>query len=87
MAPKTFEEDDPLAVHQGERVQLRWSHMSRMLHRMHVHGHTFAVIAKGVRKDTVIVRPLQSLVFDLRAEDPASGRPTVTTSTTPRRAR
>ena len=67
---KTFEEADPLEVHRGERVQLRFRNMSMMFHPMHVHGHTFAVNANGVRKDTVIVRPMQGLVVDLEAENP-----------------
>ena len=67
---KTFEEADPLEVHQGERVQLRFRNMSMMFHPMHVHGHTFAVNPNGVRKDTVIVRPMQSVLVDLQAENP-----------------
>ena len=67
---KTFEDADPLEVHQGERVQLRFRNMSMMFHPMHVHGHTFAVNANGVRKDTVIVRPMEILVVDLQADNP-----------------
>ena len=67
---KTFEDADPLEVHQGERVQLRFRNMSMMFHPMHVHGHTFAVNANGVRKDTVIVRPMQTIVADLDANNP-----------------
>lgn len=67
---KTFEEADPLEVHQGERVQLRFRNMSMMFHPMHVHGHTFAVNPNGVRKDTVIVRPMQSVLVEIQAENP-----------------
>lgn len=67
---RTFEDADPLAVHLGERVQLRFRNMSMMFHPMHVHGHTFAVNATGVRKDTVVVRPMQRLVVDLQADNP-----------------
>lgn len=66
----TFEDSEPLEVHQGERVQLRFRNMSMMFHPMHVHGHTFALQGSGVRKDTVIVRPMQSLVVDLQASNP-----------------
>jgi FtsP/CotA-like multicopper oxidase with cupredoxin domain len=66
----TFEDSEPLEVHQGERVQLRFRNMSMMFHPMHVHGHTFALQGSGVRKDTVIVRPMQSLVVDLQANNP-----------------
>ena len=45
-----------------------------MFHPMHVHGHTFAVVDEtgrpGVRKDTVIVRPMQTVVVDLDASNP-----------------
>ena len=67
---KTFEDADPLEVHQGERVQLRFRNMSMMFHPMHVHGHTFAMNTNGVRKDTVIVRPMQTIVADLDANNP-----------------
>ncbi|HET8983835.1 MAG TPA: multicopper oxidase domain-containing protein, partial [Pedococcus sp.] len=67
---KTFEEADPLEVHQGERVQLRFRNMSMMFHPMHVHGHTFAVNPNGVRKDTVIVRPMESVLVEIQAENP-----------------
>jgi FtsP/CotA-like multicopper oxidase with cupredoxin domain len=66
----TFEDAEPLEVHQGERVRLRFRNMSMMFHPMHVHGHTFALHGNGVRKDTVIVRPMQSLVVDLEAGNP-----------------
>jgi FtsP/CotA-like multicopper oxidase with cupredoxin domain len=47
-----------------------------MFHPMHVHGHTFAVTGNGepagtgARKDTVIVRPMQTLEVDLDATNP-----------------
>ena len=66
----TFEDSEPLEVHQGERVQLRFRNMSMMFHPMHVHGHTFALQGNGVRKDTVIMRPMQSLVVNLQAANP-----------------
>ena len=37
---------------------------------MHVHGHTFALTAGGTRKDTVIVRPMQTVEVDLQADNP-----------------
>lgn len=38
-----------------------------MWHPMHLHGHTFQIGADGARKDTVIVRPKQTVtvVFDV----------------------
>jgi multicopper oxidase len=67
---KTFPDSEPLAVREGERVRLRFSNHSMMFHPMHVHGHTFAVVDGGARKDTVIVRPMQSLDVDLDADNP-----------------
>jgi FtsP/CotA-like multicopper oxidase with cupredoxin domain len=67
---KTFDEADPLEVRQGERVRLRLRNMTMMFHPMHVHGHTFGLRDTGVRKDTVIVRPMQSLEVDLDADNP-----------------
>ena len=67
---KTFPDADPLDVSQGERLRLRFRNMSMMFHPMHVHGHTFALNGTGVRKDTVIVRPMQSIAVDLQADNP-----------------
>jgi len=67
---KTFPDSEPLPVSQGERVRLRFSNHSMMFHPMHLHGHTFAVVDGGARKDTVIVRPMQSLDVDLDADNP-----------------
>jgi len=44
-----------------------------MFHPMHVHGHTLAIRGNsgpGPRKDTVIVRPHQTVVADLVADNP-----------------
>jgi FtsP/CotA-like multicopper oxidase with cupredoxin domain len=67
---KTFPDTEPLTVEQGERVRLRFANHSMMFHPMHVHGHTFAVVDGGARKDTVIVRPMQSIDVDLDADNP-----------------
>ena len=44
--------------------------MSMMFHPMYVHGHTFALVRGGARKDTVIVRPMQTVEVDLDADNP-----------------
>jgi hypothetical protein len=54
----------------GERVQLRFFNHSMMFHPMHLHGHTFALTRSGLRKDTVIVRPMQTVTVDLDATNP-----------------
>jgi len=67
---EAFPDTEPLPVHQGERVRLRFRNDSMMFHPMHVHGHTFAVANGGPRKDTVIVRPMTTLEVDLDADNP-----------------
>lgn len=67
---KTFPDADVLDLQEGERVQLRFANHSMMFHPMHVHGHTFAVAGSGLRKDTVIVRPMQTLQVDFDADNP-----------------
>ena len=66
----TFEQADPLKVREGERVRLRFRNMSMMFHPMHVHGHTFGLAHGGSRKDTVMVRPMQTVAVDLDADNP-----------------
>ena len=67
---KTFPDTDPLQVEVGQRVRLRFQNMSMMFHPMHVHGHTFGLVQGGARKDTVIVRPMQTVEVDLDATNP-----------------
>lgn len=62
-----------LPVAPGERVRLRFVNLSSMFHPMHLHGHTFQVrqaTRPGPRKDTVVVRPLATVVVDLAAANP-----------------
>ena len=67
---KVFPDADPLPVEEGQRVRLRFQNMSMMFHPMHVHGHTFALVRGGARKDTVIVRPMQTVEVDFDADNP-----------------
>jgi multicopper oxidase len=67
---QTFPDAEPLPVTEGERVQLRIANMSMMFHPMHVHGHTFAIEGTGVRKDTAIVRPMETMTVTLDADNP-----------------
>ncbi len=66
----TFPDAEPLPVQAGERVRLRFVNRSMMFHPMHLHGHTFAMAGSGVRKDTVIVRPMETLEVDFEADNP-----------------
>ena len=67
---KTFPDTTPLQVAEGERVRLRFQNRSMMFHPMHVHGHTYGLVRGGARKDTAIVRPMQTLEVDLDADNP-----------------
>ena len=66
----TFPDAEPLDISEGDRVRLRFVNHSMMFHPMHVHGHTFALAGSGVRKDTVVVRPMETLEVDLEADNP-----------------
>ena len=66
----TFPDARPLEIAPGERVRLRLRNRSMMFHPMHVHGHTFGLVDGGARKDTVIVRPRQTVEVDLEADNP-----------------
>ena len=67
---KIFPRSTPLPVTAGERVRLRFTNRSMMFHPMHLHGHTFALAGGGARKDTVLVKPMQTVEVDLDAANP-----------------
>ena len=64
-----FPKNDPVRISAGERVRVRLSNASMMTHPMHIHGHTFA-LPSGVRKDTVLLTPMQIGDVDLQADNP-----------------
>ena len=66
----SFPRTEPLDIEPGQRVRLRLRNRSMMFHPLHLHGHTFGLVEGGARKDTVIVRPMQSLGIDLDADNP-----------------
>jgi FtsP/CotA-like multicopper oxidase with cupredoxin domain len=65
-----FPDTEPLVVEPGERTRLRLVNASMMFHPMHLHGHTFGLVRGGARKDTVIVRPHESIDVDIDADNP-----------------
>jgi FtsP/CotA-like multicopper oxidase with cupredoxin domain len=67
---RTYDQTRPLTVREGQHVRLRLVNRSMMLHPIHLHGHTFAVHGTGVRKDTVLVAPMQTVSIDVRADNP-----------------
>ena len=67
---KSFPDASALPVSQGERVRLRLVNQTMMFHPVHLHGHTFEIAGTKLRKDTVIVRPMQRVDVDLDADNP-----------------
>ena len=63
-----FGENEPLTVKRGQRLRLNAVNMSMMTHPLHIHGHTFA-LPSGLRKDTVLMAPMQSFAIDLDADN------------------
>ncbi|WUK44180.1 multicopper oxidase family protein [Nocardioides sp. NBC_00368] len=66
-----YPDNDPLTLQPGKRVQIQLSNMTMMAHPMHVHGHTFA-LPNGLRKDTVLLKPMQKLAVQLQADNPGN---------------
>ncbi|TFD05596.1 MULTISPECIES: multicopper oxidase family protein [unclassified Cryobacterium] len=53
-----------------ERVQVKMVNDTSMWHPMHLHGHSFQLSNNGARKDTVIVRPKETVTFEFDADNP-----------------
>lgn len=71
---RPYDQTVPLTIHEGQRATLTFTNQTMMWHPMHLHGHTFQVIkadgSAGPRKDTVIVKPMQSVRVRLVADNP-----------------
>jgi FtsP/CotA-like multicopper oxidase with cupredoxin domain len=65
-----FPDNDTLRVAAGDRVRVQVTNMTMMSHPLHLHGHTFAVAGSGLRKDTLMLRPMESQVLDFDADNP-----------------
>jgi len=66
-------DDAAYQLREGERVRLRFENRSPMFHPMHLHGHTFQVQradGPGARKDTAIIRPMETVTADFDADNP-----------------
>ena len=67
----TFGHDTPIRTSSGARVRLTMVNETMMAHPMHIHGHTWSLPGSGgLRKDTVLVLPMQSVTADLQADNP-----------------
>jgi FtsP/CotA-like multicopper oxidase with cupredoxin domain len=66
----------PLAVREGERVEITFADRSTMAHPMHLHGHHFQVVAidgkrfSGAMRDTVLVPSRGSVTIAFDANNP-----------------
>ncbi len=67
---------EPLMLRRGQRVEIELANQTMMAHPMHLHGHTFQVIAldgkpiAGAVRDTVLVPPLGNVRFAFDADNP-----------------
>lgn len=67
----TFGSDTPIRTSAGRRLRLQMTNETMMAHPMHLHGHTWSLPERGgLRKDTILVLPMQTLVADLQADNP-----------------
>jgi FtsP/CotA-like multicopper oxidase with cupredoxin domain len=73
---RPYDRTVPLTIQQGQHATLTFANATMMWHPMHLHGHTFQVIradgSAGPRKDTVIVKPMQSITVRLVADNPGT---------------
>lgn len=74
---RAYPDTEPLWVKQGDRVQVRLFNMSMESHPMHLHGHSFKVIAVNGQpstliKDTVNVRHMESVDIEFAADNPGT---------------
>jgi FtsP/CotA-like multicopper oxidase with cupredoxin domain len=71
---RPYDQTVPLTIEQGQHATLTFANTTMMWHPMHLHGHTYQVIkadgTPGPRKDTVIVKPMQTVTVRLVADNP-----------------
>lgn len=76
--PESVAENVPLNIEYGDRVRVRLTNKTMMVHPMHLHGHFFRLLAKpgnwgqgnAAMKDTVGVAPGQHVDFEFLADNP-----------------
>lgn len=63
--------DQPGTVREGEQLRMRMTNHTMMPHPMHLHGHTWSMPGRdGLRKDTILILPMQTIEADLIADNP-----------------
>ncbi|MCR4265708.1 multicopper oxidase family protein [Nitratireductor sp. ZSWI3] len=74
---RTWGEHAPIAARSGERFEIALHNMSMMAHPMHLHGHSFQVVAingrrfSGAIRDTVHVPPMAMITIAVDAGEAA----------------
>ncbi|WP_068397283.1 multicopper oxidase family protein [Kribbia dieselivorans] len=63
-----YGQNEPLSVKEGQRLRINVTNATMMTHPLHLHGHTFA-LPSGLRKDTVLLAPMQATAIDLDADN------------------
>ncbi len=75
----THEAINPVAVKPGERILLRLMNMGSLAHPIHIHGHSFKIVATDgnavppaaqLTKDTVLIGPGERYDIELIADNP-----------------
>lgn len=65
-----YGKNTPISCRPGERLRLNIRNDTMMSHPIHLHGPTFALAETGLRKDTLLLAPMERRAIDL---DPAPG--------------
>ena len=76
--PRDLAESSMIGIESGQRVRLRLINKTRMWHPMHLHGHSFRVLARNGQwsqhnapiKDTVGVGPFEEIDIEFYADNP-----------------
>jgi FtsP/CotA-like multicopper oxidase with cupredoxin domain len=66
-----YPKNKPITITKGNRVTVRLRNRTMMTHPLHIHGHTFA-LPNGLRKDTVLLKPMQKMDVELQANNPGN---------------
>ena len=66
-----YGKNKPVTIESGQRVSVQLNNNTMMTHPVHLHGHTFA-LPNGLRKDTVLLKPMQKMAVQLEADNPGN---------------
>ena len=63
-----YGKNSPLLARAGQRLRINVVNMTMMSHPLHLHGPAFALADTGLRKDTLLLAPMESRQLDLDPE-------------------